>query len=488
MSYLHGTYGEIGESVVTATEDVETAVVYVGTAPVNLIRGYANAGIINTPVRLDNASAKNKIGYSTDYNMFTLSEVIDAHFNNPKGNIGPVYVINVLDPDINRTEKKNVSLSFSNGKAEIESDTIILDTLALEDKTEGVDYSLSYSFATGKVLIASIGTAIEGSVNATYNEVTEVTETEIIGGKTSDGVYTGIYAIERMYPVFGVVPVLFGCPKWSENKTVYQALVEKAQKLNGHWYAYVLADIPIESTDTIDKAIAWKETNNYDSMYSKVCWPQVTRGTQHYHLSTLAIVELMRNDNENDGVPMGTCSNKTISCSAQYFGTASNQGFDITDANILNAKGITTVASWNGTYQIWGPHTAAFRAGEDGKAVPGIDMLAIFDSNIRVQEYILNSFQAEWGGYVDEPLTLGLRDMILEREQEKLDGLVAQGALIGSPTIEFLESENTGEDILNGDFQWHFNDTPTPLGKSFTAKVVCTDAGFDTLLTTAEEE
>lgn len=489
MSYLHGAYGEIGESVVTVAESVETVTVYVGAAPVNLIRRYKEREIINKPIRIDNASGKNKIGYSKNWDMFNLSEVIDAHFNNNKGNIGPVYVINVLDPDTHRkSENTTVELQFSNGKAEIESDTIILDTLALEELTEGTDYEVSYSFATGKAVITSIGEYITGVVTATYKEVVKVSKEDVIGNKTDTGIYTGISVIERLYPMYGVVPTLVGAPGWSEEPEVYKALVEAVKKLNGHWYGYVVADIPIKDTDTISKAIQWKAANGYESMFSKVCWPMVEYAGNKYHLSTLAIVEFMRNDAENDGVPMGTCSNKTISCSAQYFGESTNQGFDIEMANTLNAKGITTVAAWNGTYQIWGPHTAAFEAGEDGKAKAGVDILAIFDSNIRTQEYILNSFQSEWGIEVDEPMTIGLRDTILEREQEKLDGLVAQGALIGNPTIEFLETENSDEDLLNGDFMWHYNTTPTPLGKSFTAKVVCTNEGYNALISTGEEE
>ena len=49
--------------------------------------------------------------------------------------------------------------------------------------------------------------------------------------------------------------------------------------------------------------------------------------------------------------------------------------------------------------------------------------------------YVLNSFQREWGVTIDGPFTKQLRDRILNKEQEKLDALTAQGALIGTPRI-----------------------------------------------------
>lgn len=482
--YKHGTYGEMGESVVTAVEKSETVTVYIGTAPVNLIRGYAKKGIINEPFRIENAGGKNTFGHSDNWDMFTLCEVMDAHFNNPKGNIGPIYVINVLDPDTHRKQEQTTKdITFSNGMAEIESDTIILDTLAIDDKVEGTDYTLTYS--NGKAVIKS--TTITGTVQASYYEVVDVTKSDIIGGVTEDGVYTGISVTERIYPVYGVIPTLYAAPKWSSEPEVYEALVSAAQQMNGHWYGFVIADIPVTES-TIQEAIQWKKTNGYNSMYSKVCWPMVTYAGKKYHISTLAIVEMMRNDIENDGIPMGTCSNKSIKCDAQYFGnSAVNQGFDILAGNELNAKGITTVVSWNGAYQLWGPHTAGYEADDTGNAKADVDMLAIFDSNIRIQEYLLNEFQSTWGTQVDEPMTIGLKDSILESEQERLDGLVARGALIGNPTVEFSESENSDEDMLNGNFEWKITDTPAPLGKSYTAKVVCTDSGYSALIATEEE-
>ena len=48
--YLYGAYGHIGETVAQSAVQAGTTPVYIGTAPVNLVRDFDKAGIINAPV------------------------------------------------------------------------------------------------------------------------------------------------------------------------------------------------------------------------------------------------------------------------------------------------------------------------------------------------------------------------------------------------------------------------------------------------------
>ncbi len=52
MAYLHGAYGEIGDSKVASTTQADVVAAYIGTAPVNLIRGYADKDLVNMPIKL----------------------------------------------------------------------------------------------------------------------------------------------------------------------------------------------------------------------------------------------------------------------------------------------------------------------------------------------------------------------------------------------------------------------------------------------------
>ena len=87
--YLYGAYGHIGETVAQSAVQAGTTPVYIGTAPVNLVRDFGKAGIINAPIKITSlVDAQKKIGYSSDWGTFTLCEAVYAHFNNTLGNIG----------------------------------------------------------------------------------------------------------------------------------------------------------------------------------------------------------------------------------------------------------------------------------------------------------------------------------------------------------------------------------------------------------------
>lgn len=482
-TYKHGTYGVYGESIGATPVKSKTVAVYVGTAPVNLVSGYADLGLVNKPILVnDYASAVANLGYSDDWDTFTLCEAIKAHFNNPLGNAGSVVFINVLDPDVHRSEEAvTANLTFTNGRATLESDKIILDTLTLNGKTRGVDYDVQYSHTSGKLTIVSIGnTKISGSVSATYYEIdtAAIDETTIIGEATENGVYTGLGVCDLIYQAHNVIPSLIVAPSWSEIPEVYEAMLTKASKLNGHWDAFVYADIPIldgsTKVDTIALAKKWQTDNGYTNGNSKVFYPQIeTTAGDIYHLSTLAAWRTMLTDNANDGIPMESPSNKPIPAAKQYFGADStNVGFDQERGNGLNEVGITTAVYWGGKWVLWGSHTAAYKYGNTA------DAKYIFDNSVRMMMYVLNNYQVEHAATIDKPMTRALAETIKNREQQKADALAAVGAFIGKPVVEFRESENSTADLVDGNFVWSFEGTPTPPFKSGTLSAAYTDAGF----------
>lgn len=504
--YLYGAYGHMGETVAQSAVQAGTTPVYIGTAPVNLVRGFADAGVINVPIKLSNmVDAQRKLGWASDWGTFTLCEAMSAHFNNTLGNIGPIYVINILDPSEGGHRKADVTtkkLAFAGGRAEFASSTVILDTLTIAkaeggDYVEGADYAVDYNFTKGNVIITSLnGSApLSGTLTVTFYEVDDSTivDADIIGGVTASGEYSGISSIALLYPEQFAVCNLIAAPGWSHSPAVYNAMITASQKINGHWDAFVMADLPLVSNaaavgqaeageaqigaaavDTIEKAIAWKKSNAFDNERSKVYWPQGIDSIGNvYHLSTLAVVELMRADFSHNSVPMETCGNKAIPIIKQYFGAnATNRGFSQQEGKELTQNGISTAVAWGGEWVLWGDHTAAYTYGAD------TDPRAIFDVSMRMLMHITNDFQREWSPKIDEPMTRALKDEIVNREQEKLDGYVSMGALLGEPQIMFLESENSTEDIMNGDFRWDIAVTPTPPLKSATVYVAYTDAGF----------
>ncbi|MCL2549177.1 MAG: phage tail sheath family protein, partial [Symbiobacteriaceae bacterium] len=149
-----------------------------------------------------------------------------------------------------------------------------------------------------------------------------------------------------------------------------------------------------------------------------------------------------------------------------------NPGFDKPTSDEITQEGITTAIFFGGRWVLWGDHTAAYSFGAD------VDARAIFDVSMRMLFHIANSFQREWGLTIDKPMNRSLLDRILNREQEKLDSYVTAGGLIGNPTISFLEEKNSTAEMLNGQFRWDTQATPTPPLKAATLWVSYSDAGF----------
>lgn len=480
-NYKHGTYGEFAESIGQVATQSGTVAVYVGIAPVNLIRGFSKS--VNAPVKLsDMKGVQEFMGYSKNWGAFDLCEAFHVHFANPLGNVGPIVAINVLDPATHKKSAETTkSVSFVNGRATFESDTIILDTLAVANAVEGTDFTISYDFTRGQVVLSSIGDGLSGSVNVTYSEVdvSMVDAEAVIGGATEAGVYTGLGCVQLVYQELNMIPNLIVCPGWSDKPAVYKAMIEAGVKINGHWDAFVYADIPVfdasAKVDTISLAKKWQEDNNYNSERSKVFWPQAKDADGiTYHAAVLGAWRTMLVDASHNGVPMESPSNKALPVAKQYFGEGSaNRGFDQQQANSLNESGIATIVYWGGLWVLWGPHTAAYKHG----AVT--DNRNIFDNSIRMMMYQANSFQAEHALVIDSPMTRMIADTIRNREQEKADALAAIGAYIGAPVVEFIESDNSTAEIVQGNFVWSFVGTHTPPFKSGTLKVAYTTAGFE---------
>ena len=631
--YLHGAYGHLDASVVQGSVTSETVPVYFGTAPVGLVRGWEDMDAVNAPVKISSlADARAKIGHSEDFGSYTLCEAVAAHYDAGVEGVGPIYIVNVLDPAVHRkSAPTSRTVAFANGRAQFATDTAILDTLRVErpavegaaqaaevrsdgpagdepsfgyaaaykaagatfeggvigyeptgslapetchdshafmgitfpapegatgatvsingepngpldlteesddvlagdpivyfafatdaggalapaswevriawtggsaDGTEtacrisrgtdayveGTDYQLDYNANSGAVVLTSLdGRIADGQAAVTYVEMDPdaVTADDVVGMVTGDGRYSGIEALALLYQEQYAVPNLIAAPGWSHVKKVYDALVSHSTSINGHWDAFVAADLPLvdegaEMVDTIAKAVEWKADHGYTSERSVVCWPMATDADgRRFHVSTLWCVESLRVDQSHRGVPFEVPSNKATQVARQFFGdNAWNRGFDQQTANQLNEAGVVTVIAWAGEWVLWGPHTAAYEFEN-----PSVDARSYFSNNMRMLFHITNSFQEEWSPLIDAPMTRQLRDRILNREQEKLDALVTQGALIGAPRVQFIEVENPVTSLMEGDFRWDAEATPTPPMKSATIYVRYTDAGFDT--------
>ena len=274
MGYKHGIYGELvpsSESITTT----KTVAVYVGTAPIHRVK--KENRVINKPLLIRNLEqAQTKLGYreSDDFDKFTLSGAVFAHFANKIEAIGPIVVI-VVDT-LKGAESVTKDLDIINGIGTI-ADNAIIDSLTISDKVLDTDYKVKYD-ASGNLTI--IGDDLEESVSVTYKRVdlTLIKTADIIGIYDEDEeTRTGIQAISDVYEDLNLVPAIVAAPGYSQIKEVEQALVKITSKITDRWEAICYTDLDSSVAMTREMAIEWKNENKYNSNCEKTCWPKVIR-------------------------------------------------------------------------------------------------------------------------------------------------------------------------------------------------------------------
>ncbi|HEX9061998.1 MAG TPA: phage tail sheath protein [Clostridia bacterium] len=476
--YKHGSYGDLKATQdILSPASVSTLPVYIGRLPVHQLPDYS--GAVNKPVLVQSfQDAAAKVGYNdgnwTDYD---LCEAIYAHFKNNIQPIGPIVLINVLNPDTMKEGGKTASVTLTNGQGYINDDKVILKSVGITGKTLGVDFSASYTPDGKQVVITDLKNALASPVTVSYDEVTPsaVTKTQIIGGTDASGTKTGLSVVDLIYQTYNMIPTILDSPGWSNVPDVDAALKAQAQKINGHWFAWVNSNLDTSaSADTIAEAKTWKTQNNYTGSGEAPCWPMAYNGTRKFHLSTLTTVTMQWLDYQNDNIPLETPSNKPIDITGLCKADGTPIVFDQVQGNDLNSKGIRTAIYWGGRWVLWGPHTGEYEYGKD------MDPRNIFDSNVRMMYYLLNTFQSRYGLDVDKPMNRSRVDAILNDFQEWLDGLVGRSLLYAR--IEFNETSNQVSDMVQGDFNFDIATTTTPPGKSINATLRYTTKGLSVLL------
>ena len=493
MAYLHGAYGDqqaIGTRVATESQ---SAVVLVGTAPVqNLLPDDNGDWNVNKPILVNDISeAKKYFGYSDDWAKYSLCEAMHVFLE--LAGVGPLVMINVLDPK--STHKSSTvttkTATPSSGRITIANcEDAILDTIVVKtqdtppvEKVKGTDYTAVYNAAKKSIIIQELTAGALGSaaLDITYYTVTAstITSTDIIGADDGAGTHTGLYAIKDVYNLCGVIPAIFMAPGWSEVPAVHATLATLSLKINGHWDAWMFTDIPISDNGTpvtMASAKTWKDANGYTKKNETVSFPMVVgTDSKKYHLSVIRCANFLQLLAENDGIPYHTASNTAAGIVANLWLGASSVGKVFDDQYInenLNKNGICSAAFVGGRWVIWGAHSAEY------DQVNG-DNINVSETNYMMLFYLSNDFQARRVYDVDQPLSANDIQSITAEEQSRLDALVKIGALTyGVATLD--TSEAAKSDMYNGDFLFIFDVTTTPIAKSLTVLVNWVDDGFAT--------
>lgn len=462
MAYKHGVSVNERPTALTPPASTGTVPVVVGTAPVNLSQ--RAAAPVNEPVlcySYDEAVAA--FGYSDDW-RFTLSEAIYSHF--ALFAMSPIVLINVLDPATDKTARTAVPATMANNLATLAVQGVVRTSVVVKSSDGattyvlGTDYELDYD-GSGQLVIQRIaGGAIASSsaaLTVNFDELspTAVTAADIIGGIDGDGRPTGLELVDQVFPRFRVLPGMILAPGYSDDSGVAAVMVAKAGNVNGLFRATAITDLSADQNYT--DAPAWKSDNSYTSPTQIAAYPMIKLGDKTFHLSTQLAGVLAATDAANGGIPYVSLSNQPLRADAAVLADGTPMFLDPAQAAYLNGEGIVTALNFVGGWKAWGNRTAAYPGTTDPKDA--------FIPVRRMMDWIRNTIILTYWQRLDAPITPRLIEAITDSVNLWLNGLAAQGAILGG-RVEFNLSENPQTDLMDGIVRLHVYVTPPSPARS----------------------
>lgn len=444
MAYLHGVRVKENPTSVAAPASNQSGLpVIFGTAPVNLAADPDNA---TNKLFLCNtfAEAQAAVGYSDDYENYTLCQAMDAFFK--VFGIGPIVVCNVLDP---ATHKKSFeeTLAVTDGQAVSTTIGALLSGLTVKagdaDLVLGTDYTAEFN-GSGYIVFTIVKEGV-ASVTVSGNQLdpTAVTAADIIGSfDVSTGKETGIELVRKVYPMFSQAPGLLLAPGWSQIPAVGISLAAKCSEVNGMFKCECVVDIDCSDTGATKYADVAQVKNESGYMHNHMValWPMVKCAGKKMAYSAVYAAMVAYTDYVNDSVPSLSPSNRPAKITATILADGTEVVLDIVQANELNGAGIVTAVNANG-FKAWGNNTAAYPDVTDPK-----------DRWICCRRFFSwwgNSFIINYLSKVDNPANYRLIESIVDSENVRGNSLVSQGKCAGIKMV-YSKEDNPVANVLDG--------------------------------------
>ena len=461
MSYRHGVYlSEVPTSVIPPARTSAGLPVVFGTAPVNLV----DEAPVNKPILCYTyGEAVQAFGYSDDWEKYTLCEFMKSHF--ALFVVAPVVFVNVLDPAEHKIVVAPASVAMASGVALVQVKGVVLSSITVKLTSEGptvakeANYTAEFN-SDGYVVITRIATgtipADQAQIFVGYTKLdpSVVNANDIIGGiDVSTGAYTGLELLNKIFPMFRLLPGLVLAPGWSHDPAVAAIMTAKAGNINSHFKCLALTDVPTDEVELYTDVAAWKNDNNYTSSRQVVCWPKVKLGEEQFHLSTQAAGVICRTDSENEDIPYVSPSNKNLQANGAVLADGTEVALGPDQTAYLNGQGIVTALNFIGGWKLWGNRTGVY---------PGVtDPKDAFIPIRRMFDWVANTLVLTFWQKVDYPLNRRLIDTVLDSANIWLNGLAARQFILGG-RVEFQQDENPATDILDGIVRFHVYLSPPP--------------------------
>lgn len=436
-----------------STVEVRMAHIVIGTAPVHRTKN--PKGATNTPVLCRNITeAKEKLGYSTDFDKYTLCQAMYTNFL--IFGTAPVVFINVLDISKHKTAVSSTSIPVTNNSIVIDDD-VIVSSLIIKQSSKTIDpseYEIAWDDGS---LIVSFKETITGTVTVEYDKVNPeaVTAADVIGSyDTETELRKGAEVIHDVYAKTGAVPMLITAPQFSEDDTVGAALIAKTTDIAGAFSAFALLDLanPAGSTraSTIQARRGRTESDNCAYFF-----PRLKRGNYTISYSAYAAAAIMYRATLTGGVFANGIDNYGMNIDDVVLSDGTSVFYNQPDGNELVGEGIITVIARNG-YYAWGNNTAAYPT-KTAPASRWVNMRLAFI-------YTENDFIASNAG---REIDLRTMEDLITDENIKLGAWSSNGYII-SGSMSFLAADNTAADISNGIYTLRTNLAPNVKAETVT--------------------
>lgn len=420
----------------------------IGSAPVHSAEKTAGIGV---PVLCASWSeAVEKLGYSEDWEKYTLCEFMYSHFT--LFGCQPVIFCNLLNPGTMKTNVPAADMDVLEHKVKLPFEAINDDDLIVKAAggtgavyVKDTDYAVYYDGENCILEALPDGAAYTAaSLNVTYSGVTPA-------AVNASAVATGLEAIEQCMGMVGIVPDLICAPGFSSDTTVAAVMATKAAGINGMFRAKALIDISAAQADEYSKVVQAKNAGNLIDENEIVCWPKLKLGDRVFHMSSQMAGLMARVDTENGGCPYESPSNKAFKCDAIVLDQDTPVNLTLAQANILNSGGIVTALSFMGGIVAWGNYTACYPGNADVKDY--------FIPVSRMFDWVGNTEILTFWNKLDKPMNSRLIGSILDTVNIWLNGLTGAEYLYGG-RAEFLEEENPETNLKAGILKIHNYITP----------------------------
>lgn len=353
MPYNHGVYNQEQEtSLTTPIQGTAGLQVIFGTAPIHLAADPAAA--VNKPVVCYSfAECQQAMGYSDDFENFTLCQSMDACFR--VFNVAPIILVNVLDPSKSShiTQNAEEACDVVDGAVAYGKQFVLLDTIEVKNASAtlvaGSDYVATHA-EDGTVTITILSEAAREAetlnVSSTSLKPDGVTAADIVGGVDAmTGKETGLELVRQIYPRFGMTPGILLAPGWSHNPTVAAALQAKTEGINGNFdcvtYLDISTDAEEDGAEVYTDVRTAKEALGATSPHAAALWPMGAVGDKVYYLSALFAALTAYTDASNSDVPYESPSNKDLKITSTVLKDGTEVLLDQQQANdLLNANGV----------------------------------------------------------------------------------------------------------------------------------------------------